>query len=179
MIFTETEITGLFVIELEHLQDDRGFFARSFCREEFSAHGLDPHVEQCNVSFNKHKGGLRGLHFQRHPYEESKLVRCTSGALFDVVVDVRKNSPTFGQTFSTELSQQNRRMLFLPEGMAHGYQTLADNTEVFYQMSRAYQPNSSSGIHYADPALGIAWPAPPQYLSENDQNWPILADADI
>ena len=178
MIFQETSLAGAFIVELKRLEDERGFFARSFCQDEFEAHGLNPCVSQCNVSFNKQAGTLRGMHFQIAPHAEAKLVRCTMGAVYDVVIDLRAASPTFRQWTGVELTAENRRAIYIPEGFAHGAQTLVDNTELFYQMSTAYHGASGSGVRWDDPAFGIVWPEPPSTLSggriivERDRAWP-------
>ena len=171
MIFRETKLPGAFVIELEKREDDRGFFARTFCREEFSAHGLNPAVAQCNVSFNKRKGTLRGMHYQAPPFAEAKLVRCTSGAIFDVIIDLRESSATFRQHFAVELCAAGK-MLYIPEGFAHGFQTLLDDTEVFYQMSQPYAPECARGVRWNDPAFGIEWPSAERTILERDRNYP-------
>ena len=175
MIFTRLEIKGVFLIEPERYEDERGFFARTFCIEEFSAHGLDSVVAQCNVSYNRRRGTLRGLHYQAPPYAEVKLVRCTAGAAFDVVVDIRQDSPTFKKWLGVELSAKNRKMLYIPDGLAHGFQTLEDDTELFYQMSKAYVPEAARGIKWDDPVIGIAWPMAPLIVSSRDQNYPRLS----
>lgn len=175
MIFQETSLAGAFLVDLKRLEDERGFFARSFCQDEFEAHGLNPCVAQCNVSFNKHAGTLRGMHFQLAPHAEAKLVRCTMGAVYDVIVDLRADSPTFRQWVGVALSAENRRAIYIPEGFAHGAQTLADNSELFYQMSTAYHGPSASGVRWDDPAFGIQWPDPPatgRIIVERDRNWP-------
>ena len=158
MIFTETKLAGAFVIEPERVEDERGFFARTWCVREFEERGLNTRLVQCNISFNKQKGTLRGMHFQIEPHAETKLVRCTMGAMYDVIVDVRPDSPTLGRWVAVELSADNRKMLYIPEGFAHGFQTLVDNTEVFYQMAEFYHPESARGLRWDDPVLGIAWP---------------------
>ena len=158
MIFTETKLKGAFIIDIEPIEDERGLFARSWCREEFEAHGLNPELAQCNISFNKKRGTLRGMHYQKPPHEEAKLVRCTLGAIFDVIIDLRPDSSTYKQWVGEKLTAQNRRMLYIPEGFAHGFLTLEDATEVFYQMSTPYVPDSASGIRWDDPAINITWP---------------------
>lgn len=168
MLFRETHLGGAYVIEPERLADERGFFARTFCEQEFEARGLNPRIVQCNVSFNKLKGTLRGMHYQAAPHEETKLVRCTQGAIYDVIIDLRPASPTFKQWVAVELSRANGLMLFIPEGFAHGFQTLADDTEVFYQMSEFYYPESSRGVRWNDPAFGIRWPAAERAISSRD-----------
>ena len=160
MIFHETSLVGAYLIELECRVDDRGFFARSWCQHEFADHGLNSRLVQCSISFNKQSGTLRGLHFQLAPYEEAKLVRCTQGAIFDVIVDLRRSSPTFGKHYGVQLDAENRLMLFVPEGFAHGFQTIRDATEVFYQMSEFYVPEAApTGVRWNDPAFGIDWPS--------------------
>lgn len=158
MIFTELPLRGAFLVELELLEDERGLFARTFCASEFLAHELNPAISQCNLSYNRRRGTLRGLHYQAPPHEEAKLVRCTAGAAFDVVVDIRPSSPTFKQWFGVELSAANRRAIYVPAGFAHGFQTLLEHTELFYQMSIPYVPGAARGIRWDDPELGIDWP---------------------
>ncbi len=172
MIFSETGLPGAFVIELEPLGDERGFFARSFCEREFAARGLEAAVRQCNISFNIRRGTLRGLHFQEAPNEEAKLVRCTAGAIHDVIVDLRPHSPTYLKHFAIRLEARSPRMLFAPAGFAHGFLTLEDNAEVFYQMSQFYAPESARGIRWNDPALGIDWPLQPAVISQRDGSYP-------
>jgi len=168
MIFRETSLKGAFVVELEKLIDERGYFARSFCRNEFNAYGLNPEVVQCNISFNKKKGTLRGLHWQAEPFSEAKTVRCISGAIYDVIIDLRPESKTFMQWFSLEICESIQKFLYIPEGFAHGFLTLADNTEIFYQMSDIYQPNAAQGLRYNDPAFGIKWPEKIKNISSKD-----------
>jgi dTDP-4-dehydrorhamnose 3,5-epimerase len=172
LIFTETKLPGAFVIELEKHSDQRGFFARTFCSQEFKAHGLNSQVVQCNVSFNKCKGTLRGMHYQAAPFAEAKLVRCTSGSIYDVIIDLRSSSRTFKQYFAVELSHENRRMLYIPEEFAHGFQTLEADTEVFYQMSRPYSAEHARGVRWNDPAFGIEWPAGERIIIDRDQEYP-------
>jgi dTDP-4-dehydrorhamnose 3,5-epimerase len=172
LIFKETKLPGAFVIEPEPLADQRGFFARTFCRKEFEAHGINAHVEQCNISFNKRKGTLRGMHFQVTPFAEAKLVRCTSGSIYDVIIDLRPSSPTFKQYFAAELTAENRTTLFIPEGFAHGFQTLRDDTEVFYQMGQSYSAEHARGVRWNDPAFGIEWPTGERIIIERDRNYP-------
>jgi dTDP-4-dehydrorhamnose 3,5-epimerase len=172
MIFAETTLKGVFLIELERREDERGFLARTWCQCEFEAHGLYTRWVQCNISFNKRKGTLRGMHYQAAPYAEAKLVRCTSRAVYDVVLDVRRDSPTFKQWLAVELTADNRCMLFIPEGLAHGFQTLADDTEVFYQMSEFFAPEYAKGVRWNDPAFDITWPADERTMSERDRNYP-------
>ena len=161
-------------MEPELLEDERGSFARSFCQGEFRAHGLDPVIAQCNISFNKRRGVLRGLHYQVKPHEEVKLVRCTRGAIWDVIVDLREGAPTRYRWFATELTADNRRALYIPRGFAHGFQTLADNSEVFYQMSEFYHPESARGVRWNDPVIGIAWPLADPVVSPRDRSYPLL-----
>ena len=168
MIFTETKLKGAFIIDIDALEDERGFFARSWCEDEFREHGLNPRLVQCNISFNKKRGTLRGMHFQVAPFAEVKVVRCTMGALCDVIIDLRPNSPTFKQWVSVELTAENRRALYIPEDFAHGFQTLTDNTEVFYQMSEFFHPECARGVRWNDDAFGIIWPVLDMVISEND-----------
>ncbi len=173
MIFSETKLKGAFLIDVERREDERGFFARSWCQREFQEYGLNPSVVQCNVSFNKKKGTLRGMHYQLPPFSETKLVRCMRGAIFDVALDIRHESPTYGQWTAAELTAENRRMLYIPEGFAHGYQTLMDNTEVFYQVSEFYHPESERGVRWDDPSFGILWPDEPnRVISAKDRSIP-------
>ena len=172
MIFKETKLKGTFVIEPERIEDERGFFARTFCRNEFEAHGLNPHLVQCSVSFNKKKGTLRGMHYQVSPHQETKLVRCTAGAIYDVMLDLRPISPTFRQWLSAELTGENQRMLYIPEGVAHGFQTLQDEAEVLYQMSEFFYPECARGVRWDDPKFGIEWPRAERIISERDRAYP-------
>ena len=174
MIFTETKLRGAFVIDPERLEDDRGFFARTWCVREFETHGLNPRLVQCSVSYNTRKGTLRGMHYQAAPHAETKLVRCTQGAIHDVVIDLREDSSTFRQWVAVELTAENRRMLYIPEGFAHGFQTLADDTEVFYQISEFYHPESARGVRWNDPAFGITWLLEVEMVSEKDQQYPLI-----
>jgi dTDP-4-dehydrorhamnose 3,5-epimerase len=171
LIFTETKLAGAFVIDLERRSDDRGFFARTFCQQEFESHGLNARVEQCNVSFNKRKGTLRGMHYQAAPFAEAKLVRCTSGSIYDVIIDLRPASATFKQYLAVELSAENRRMLYIPEDFAHGFQTLQDDTEIFYQMAQRYSAEHARGVRWNDPAFGIEWPEGERIIIERDRNY--------
>ena len=172
MIFTETKLKGALVLELEKLEDERGFFARTWCKHEFTKHGLNPSLAQCSVSFNHKRGTLRGMHYQIAPHQEAKLVRCTAGAIYDVIIDLRHDSPTFTQWIAIELTAGNRRVLYVPENFAHGFQTLEDNTEVFYQMSEFYDPESARGIRWDDPAFGIQWPPADRLISARDATYP-------
>lgn len=177
MIFRETSLAGAWVLEPERFEDERGFFARTYCRREFEAHELDPSIAQCSVSYNHRRGTLRGLHFQAAPHEEIKLVRVTRGAIWDVIVDVRPESPTFKRHFGIVLSAENRHELYIPKGMAHGFQTLEDETEVFYQISEFYAPDFAQGYRWDDPAFAIPWPEPVTVISEKDRNLPLLEGA--
>jgi len=168
VIFTKTNLPGAFIIEPEPREDERGFFARAWCQREFEAHGLNPRVVQCNISFNKKKGTLRGIHYQAAPYEEAKLVRCTLGSIYDLIIDLRPASPTFKQHTAEILNAANRKMFYIPEGFAHGFMTLKDNTEVFYQMSEFYSAKHARGIRWNDPAFGIPWPLAPRVISDCD-----------
>lgn len=172
MLFIETKLKGAFVIELEKYSDDRGFFSRAWCQKEFKEQGINSQFVQANIGFSKNSGTIRGIHYQIAPFEEAKLVRCIRGAIFDVVLDLRPESPSFKQWFGVELSDENRKMLYVPEGCAHGYQTLVDNTEVFYQVSHVYSPECERGIRWNDPEFDIEWPID-EYpvISEKDQNW--------
>ncbi|HEX9485687.1 MAG TPA: dTDP-4-dehydrorhamnose 3,5-epimerase [Gemmatimonadales bacterium] len=172
MIFTATTLPGAFVVEPERREDHRGFFARVWCQHEVEEHGLTSRVAQVNVGFTLQRGGLRGLHFQLPPKQEVKVVRCTMGALYDVIVDLRLDSPTHRQWIGVELTAQSRRMLYVPAGCAHGYQTLTDNTEMYYQTSEGYAPELARGVRYDDPAFGIAWPLPVTSISDADRSWP-------
>jgi dTDP-4-dehydrorhamnose 3,5-epimerase len=158
MIFNETKLAGAFIIEQELFEDERGFFARSWSQREFAAEGLDARLAECNISYNHRRGTLRGMHFQSAPRAQAKLVRCTMGAIYDAIIDLRPASATFRQWIGVELTATNRRMLFVPEGFAHGFQTLRDETEVFYQMSSAFAPEHAGGVRWNDPAFGIEWP---------------------
>jgi dTDP-4-dehydrorhamnose 3,5-epimerase len=180
MIFRELPLQGAFVIEPELRRDERGFFTRTFCVEEFAQHGLETAVNQCSTSHNVSAGTLRGMHWQAAPHGEVKLVSCGQGAIFDVIVDVRPKSPSFGRWESVELSAENRRMLYVPEGFAHGMQTLMDRTDVLYQISAPFHPEASRGLHWDDPELAIPWPvAPERILSERDQNLPLFKDLNL
>jgi dTDP-4-dehydrorhamnose 3,5-epimerase len=173
VIFEQTRLSGAFLVDLERREDSRGFFARTWCANEFADHGLTTEVVQANVSFNPRQGTLRGMHFQRAPHAETKLVRCTRGAIYDVVVDLRRDSDTYKEWVGVELSADNRRALFVPEGFAHGYQTLVPDAEVFYQVSEYYTPGAEGGVRWDDPAFGIEWPDPDNaFLSDKDRSWP-------
>jgi dTDP-4-dehydrorhamnose 3,5-epimerase len=174
MKFIETKLEGAFIVEPELHEDSRGFFGRTFCAREFGERGLERNFVQCSISLNRQKGTLRGLHYQRPPAPEVKLVRCTVGALYDVIVDLRPDSPTYGQHIGVELTGRNRRALYVPKMFAHGYQTLEENTEVFYQISEYYASETATGVRYNDPKLGIQWPLAVADLSDKDAKWPLL-----
>lgn len=173
MNFKETKLSGAFIVEARLLEDERGFFARSWSRGEFEERGLDARLVECNISFNRRRGTLRGMHFQAAPHAQAKLVRCTMGAIHDVIVDLRPESPTFRQWVGLELSAENRRMLFVPEGLAHGFQTMEDDSEVFYQMSDHYAPETGRGVRWDDPAFAIEWPeVSERIMNERDRQYP-------
>lgn len=174
MRITPLDIAGAALVEITPIQDDRGFFARAFCRQEFAAAGLEPLVEQGNVSFNHVAGTVRGMHWQVEPAPEAKLVRCTRGAISDVLVDVRPGSPTYLQHHAVELTEDNHRALYVPPWVAHGYLTLVDRTEVSYQVSAAYTPGTERGLRFDDPALAIEWAVPVVSVSGKDRSWPLL-----
>lgn len=171
MKLTQIHLTGAYVIEPEPTFDERGFFARTWCREELRSHGLNIVIEQCSVSFNRKKGTLRGMHLQVAPHEEVKIVRCTQGAIYDVILDLRSNSQTYGKWFFAELSASNRKMLYVPAGFAHGFQALHDDTEVFYQISEPYSPECARGIRWNDPLFEFAWPISNPILSDRDRSF--------
>jgi dTDP-4-dehydrorhamnose 3,5-epimerase len=173
MIFSETALPGAYVIDLERIEDERGFFARAWCERELTEHGLETRIAQSNVSFNKHKGTLRGMHFQRPPHQETKLIRCIRGGLFDVIIDLRPDSTGYKRWMGVELTADNRRMLYVPRGFAHGFQTLEDDTEIFYMVSEFYTPEAEGGVRWDDPAFAVEWPlGPPTEISQKDQQWP-------
>ncbi|MCK5608108.1 dTDP-4-dehydrorhamnose 3,5-epimerase [Candidatus Pacearchaeota archaeon] len=171
MKFIETKLKGVYIIEPARLEDERGFFARTFCQKEFEAHGLNSKMVQCSISYNKSKGTLRGMHYQVAPKAEAKLVRCTKGAIYDVVIDIMPDSPDYCKWIAVELNSKNRFVLYIPEGFAHGFQTLEDHTEVFYQMSEFYSPECSRGVRWNDSAFGIEWHVLNPLLSENDKSY--------
>ncbi len=175
MKFVETPLQGAYIIELEPVEDERGFFARSWCEDEFRAHGLNAKLAQCGISFNKKRGTLRGLHYQEKPYEEVKLVRCVKGAIYDVILDIRPGSDTFKQWTAVELTGDNRKALYVPKGFAHGFQTLEDHTEVLYQISEAYHPEYARGVRWDDPSLEIIWPLQTECVASRDASFPYLA----
>ncbi len=172
MNFTETSIRGAFLIKLEPHEDQRGFFARMFCKDEFEHNGLDTKIVQINTAMSYRTGTIRGMHFQSGEYRDNKFVRCLHGKIYDVCVDLRRDSPTLCQSVAVELSAKNRQMLFLPEGCAHGYQTLTDNTEIIYTTNRHYSPAHATGVRYDDPAFDINWPLPVTEISDADRDWP-------
>jgi dTDP-4-dehydrorhamnose 3,5-epimerase len=172
MIFQKTKLEGAWIIDIDRVEDARGYFARSFCQNEFVEHNLNPRVVQCNISHNHKKGTLRGMHFQASPYKEVKLVQCVQGAVCDVIVDLRLGSPTYGDHFAVILTADEHRMLYIPEGFAHGFITLEDNTSVFYQMSEFYSPSFARGFRWDDPVFNIQWPTSVEVISERDANYP-------
>jgi dTDP-4-dehydrorhamnose 3,5-epimerase len=172
MEFIETKLSGAFLVSLQKIEDRRGFFARGWCRDEFSEHGLTSDMTQLNVGFSHRRGTLRGLHYQVPPHQEAKLIRCTRGAIFDVIVDLRPDSPTRGRWFGAELTDENALMVYVPEGFAHGYQTLTDNTETYYLTSARYAASAARGVRYNEPAFGISWPLPVSVVSDADAGWP-------
>jgi dTDP-4-dehydrorhamnose 3,5-epimerase len=176
MIFTETKLAGAFIIDLERREDSRGYFARAFCQHEFEERGLKPVIAQANIGFNRYKGTLRGMHFQFPPAAETKLVRCTRGAILDIIVDLRPESPTFLEPVGVELSSDNGRALYVPERFAHSYQVLEDATETSYQVGEFYTPSAEGGLSPFDPGLGLSWPLPVTAISEKDANWPPLSE---
>ncbi len=176
MIFSETALKGAYVIDIEPRTDSRGFFARAFCQSEFAEHGLKPLIAQANLAFNHYKGTLRGMHFQYPPAAETKIVRCTRGAILDIIVDLRPESPTYLEHISVELTEDNHRTIYVPERFAHGYQVLCDSTETSYQVGEFYTPGSEGGLLYSDARLKLSWPLPVSMISEKDQSWPMLAD---
>lgn len=176
MIFTETPLQGAYLIDLKRIEDSRGFFARSWCQNEFSEYDLETNLAQCNISFNAKKDTLRGMHYQAEPYAEAKLVRCTMGAIYDVIIDLRPNSKTFKDWFGVELTAENRRSLYIPKGFAHGFQTLMDNSEVFYQMSAFFHPESTRGLRWDDSDFRIEWPyVEKRIISNRDKNLPLFS----
>ena len=174
MIFTETRLAGAYLIDLTAHTDSRGFFARAFCQHEFAEHGLKATIAQANIASNRQKGTLRGMHFQCPPAAESKLVRCTRGAIVDIIVDLRPESPTYLQHVAVELTEDNYRALYVPERFAHGYQALRDDTDTSYQVGEFYTPGAEGGLRYNDPRLGLTWPLPVSAMSEKDREWKLL-----
>jgi dTDP-4-dehydrorhamnose 3,5-epimerase len=179
MIFTETELAGAFIVDLARQQDDRGFFARMFCQQEFAAHGLKSRVSQANIGANRRRGTVRGMHFQFPPAAETKYVRCVRGAVLDVIVDLRPESPTYLRHVAVELSAGNQRGIYIPERFAHGYQTLEDDTDTIYIMGEFYTPGAQSGLRHDDPILGLSWPFRVEVISEKDRNWSLLEEAEL
>jgi dTDP-4-dehydrorhamnose 3,5-epimerase len=176
VLFTETKLAGAYIIDLERREDDRGFFARAFCQHEFAERGLNTRIAQANVAFNRDRGTLRGMHFQFPPAAETKLVRCTRGAIVDVIVDLRPESATYLEHIAVELTEENGRALYVPERFAHGYQVLADETETSYQVGEFYTPELEGGLRYDDPRLGLEWPLPIKEMSEKDRGWLLLEE---
>jgi len=176
VIFIPTKLKGAFIIDPEKSEDDRGFFARSWCCREFEAHGLNPRLVQCNISFSRKRGTLRGMHYQVAPFSEVKLVRCTRGSIYDAIIDLRPESATFKDHTGVMLSLENHKMLYIPEGFAHGFVTLEDSTEVFYQMSEFYAPEHGRGVRWNDPTFEIPWPLVPTRMSERDRTYPDFGD---
>jgi dTDP-4-dehydrorhamnose 3,5-epimerase len=176
MIFTESKLKGAYIIDIERREDSRGFFARAFCQKEFEAHGLKPMIAQANIAFNVRKGTVRGMHFQYPPAAETKLVRCTRGAILDIIVDLRPESSTYLDHIAVELSENNQRSLYVPERFAHGYQVLRDNTETSYQVGEFYAPGAEGGLRYDDPRLNLQWPLPVAVISDKDAIWKLLDD---
>jgi dTDP-4-dehydrorhamnose 3,5-epimerase len=174
--FTETAVAGVWIVDLDLLRDDRGFFARTWCADEFAQHGLDPTIAQCNVSYTERAGTIRGMHYQVAPAAETKVVRVVRGAIFDVAIDLRADSPTYLQHVAVELSDEIRRALYIPTDFAHGFQTLTDGTEVEYQMGAPYTPGTDRGLRFDDPAFAIAWPHEVTVVSEKDRAWPLVAE---
>jgi dTDP-4-dehydrorhamnose 3,5-epimerase len=178
MIFNETNLPGAFIIDLDRREDSRGFFARAFCQHEFAEHGLEPIIAQANIAFNYHKGTMRGMHFQFPPAAETKLVRCTRGAILDIIIDLRPESPTYLEYVSVELTADNHRTIYVPGRFAHGYQVLEDSTETSYQVGEFYTPGAEGGLMYDDPALGLKWPLPVTAISEKDRSWQLFEDVE-
>jgi dTDP-4-dehydrorhamnose 3,5-epimerase len=176
--FTETRLAGAFILDLERREDDRGYFARTFCQHEFAEHGLKTSIAQANVAFSRAKGTLRGMHFQFPPKAETKLVRATRGAVVDIIVDLRPESPTFLEHVSVELTEDNGRAIYVPERFGHGYQTLVDDTETSYEVGEFYAPATEGGLLYNDPRLGLPWPLPVTTMSEKDQKWAPLDEVE-
>lgn len=175
VIFTETKLKGAFIVEPELMEDARGFFARTWSQREFAEYGINSRLAECDISFNKKKGTLRGMHYQAAPFAQAKIVRCTMGEIYDVIIDLRRDSSTFKRWIAVELSAVNRLMLYVPENFAHGFQTLRDETEVLYQMSEVFAPESARGVRWDDPAFGIEWPLPVSVMSQSDKDTPALA----
>ena len=172
MIFTPTDLPGAYVIEPDRRADLRGHFARTYCEKEYADHGLEPHISQSSVSFNLRKGTLRGMHYQAAPFEEVKVVRCNRGSIYDVIIDLRPDSPAYKKWFAVQLDEENGKILYIPRGFAHGFQTLADNTEVFYQMSQVFSAEHACGVRWNDPAFSITWPDAERIILDRDRNYP-------
>ena len=179
MIFSETKLKGAFIVDLKPFEDERGFFARAWCQREFEEHGLSPDVRQVNLSYNIHKGTLRGMHYQIEPYGEAKMVRAIRGAIYDVIIDLRPDSPTYKEWIGVELSAQNHRLLYVPENFGHGFQTLTDDVEVLYQVSQFYTPGAERGIRYDDPTFAIDWPLAVSIISDKDRTWADFQEAAV
>ncbi|MFH5833512.1 dTDP-4-dehydrorhamnose 3,5-epimerase [Halalkalibaculum sp. DA384] len=177
MLFKKTDLKDAYIIELERYADTRGFFARAFCEKEFANNGIKFPVVQANTSYSQKKHTLRGMHYQQEPHQEAKLIKCTKGAIFDAIIDMRPDSPTFKKWIGVELNQDNRRMLYVPEGFAHGFLTLKDDTEVYYPVSEFYAPGAEKGIRWNDPEFNIKWPAEPEVISRKDRSWPLFDDS--
>jgi dTDP-4-dehydrorhamnose 3,5-epimerase len=177
MIFVETELSGACIVELDRIEDERGFFARTWCQRELAEQGLETRIAQCNTSFSSRRGTVRGMHFQREPFAEVKIIKCIAGALYDVIIDLRPHSPTYKRWVGVELSAASRHALYVPKGFAHGFQTLRDDVETFYMVSEFYTPEAEAGVRWDDPAFGIEWPmTPPSQISDKDRGWPDFAD---
>ena len=174
MKFIEAYLSGSYTIKLDKIEDERGFFARSWCKKEFEKYGLNSEIVQCNISFNKKRGTIRGMHYQESPFAEVKMVRCIKGSIYDVIIDLRKDSATYLKWSSTVLSGENYKMIYVPQGFAHGFQSLEDNTEVFYQMTEFYHPESAKGVRWDDPLLNIKWPIQDPIISERDEKFSFL-----
>lgn len=179
MIFEETKLKGAYIIDINKLEDERGFFGRTFCKKEFESLGLNVNITQANIAHNKHKGTLRGMHMQQSPFGETKLVRCTKGAIYDVIIDLRADSETFKQWFGVELSAENFKMIYVPEGFAHGYLVLEDDSDITYQVTQYYTRSHETGVRWNDPAFNIKWPMEPLMISEKDRNMPNLSSGSI
>jgi dTDP-4-dehydrorhamnose 3,5-epimerase len=172
MVFTQTRIEGAYIVDPQRIEDDRGFFARAWCKKEFAEHNLKTQIAQVNAGFSPRKGTIRGMHYQRAPHEEVKICRCVMGAIYDVLTDLRPHSATYKEWLAVELTPENGRMLYIPEGCAHGYQTLVDNSELWYFTSQFYAPGYATGVRYNDPVFAIEWPLPVQVISDADRSWP-------
>lgn len=178
MKFIETKLKGAYIVEMEKMEDHRGYFARAFCAKEFEAHGISPNVAQANMSGTLRKGTVRGMHYQVAPASEPKFIRCVRGAIYDVIIDMRPDSPTYREYVGVELTADNRRAIYVPDHFAHGHQALTDDVEIFYLVGEFYTPGCERGVRHDDPAIGIEWPLPVTVLSEKDANWPLLQTSD-